>query len=329
MGAPAGGMNVPGALDALARLDPTTWGTGLTPPMARRAWATTLERFTAPRTRADLRGATVLVVGSANVYTAPLPWLVHLAGAGARVLVKPASGQEAAVAAMVAAVVSAGGSAELRTWKGGVDVDAERAALDAASAVIAFGGQAAIDAIRARSARPVLGFGPRFGVATARTDDAPAVATDVALYDTRGCMSPAGVFLDGDVDLDRFATALDDAERRWPVGAVSAAEASATRTRVLLTRARGGQVRQGAGWTLLYSEQFSPIALPRVLALHPRSTLDQLAPHAHLLGTVAGAHALPALRRCAVGEMQTPTHDGVHEGVDVLAWVSRAAGVST
>jgi len=311
------------AVKALAGLDPATWATGLSAPMARATWATALDGFGAPRTGVELRDATVLLVGSANVYTALLPWVVLLAGAGARVLVKPARGQERAVAAMVAAVAAAGGSAELRAWKGGVDVDTERAALDQADAVIAFGGDAAIDAIRARSARPVLGFGPRFGVAMARGDDAGAVAKDVALYDTRGCMSPAGVFVD-DVDLDRFAAALDEAERRWPVGDISAAEASATRTRVLLTRARGGQVRQGAGWTLLYSEQFSPLALPRVLALHPRSALEQLAPHAHLLGTVAGPHSLPALRTCAVGEMQTPMHDGVHEGVDVLDWVRRA-----
>ncbi len=317
-------MTVQAALRALAGLDPRAWSTGLSAPMATATWSTTLEGFKAPPPQVDLSGATVLLIGSANVYTALLPWVVLLTASGARVRVKPARGQERAGAAIAGAVATAGGDVELRSWKGGADVDAERDALDEADAVIVFGGDGAIEAIRARSRRPVLGFGPRFGVAFATSADADAVAKDVALYDTRGCMSPAGVFVDGEPALDHFARALEDAERRWPAGEVSASEAAARRTRILLTRARGGHVREGAGWTLLYSTAFTPVALPRVLALHPRSALDQLAPYAPLLGTVAGQHDLRALRTCAVGEMQTPVHDGIHEGVDVLDWVRAA-----
>ena len=192
--------------------------------------------------------------------------------------------------------------------------------------MVAFGGSEALAALTRRS-RAVLGFGPRFGISVLPPDpDADAVGAavrDVALYDTRGCMSPAAVLSEGPPPMDLFATRMAEAQERWPIGAVSPMEAAGIRTRIMLTRALGGEVRQGPGWVVLYSERFDPIALPRVLCVHPTSALPAVSAHVAHLGTVAGnAPEIPALRRCALGQMQTPRHDGVHEGIDVLRWIA-------
>jgi hypothetical protein len=320
-------------LNRLAALDPTTWGLDLSAPMLRATWQAALNGFRGPGRSVDLRGVNVLLVGSANVYTALLPWMVLLTEAGASVRVKPARGQRTAITEMATAIVASGGNCVVAGWKGGEDLELEKAATDEADAVIAFGNARTLAALGARSRAPVIGFGPRFGVNVLRSqpnDEAIAGAVrDVAFYDSRGCMSPAGVFVGGDPirAIDGLAAAMAEAEARWPVGAISGAEATAIRARVMLTRATGGAVRQGPGWTVLYSpDRFEPIALPRVLSVHPISRLAAVLPYAEHLGTVAGdAPELPALRRCAPGEMQTPGHDGTHEGVDVIA---RIAGLN-
>lgn len=317
-------------LDRLAALDPTAWGLDLSAPMLQATWRAALDGFPGTGPNVDLRGANVLLVGSANVYTALLPWMVLLTDAGANVRVKPARGQHDAITEMANVIGASGRKCVVAGWKGGEDLLVEKAATDEADAVIAFGSAQMLAALAARSRAPVIGFGPRFGVGVLRTEaDEEAIAgavRDVAFYDSRGCMSPAGVFVGGDPvgALDAFAAAMAEAEARWPVGAISGAEAAAIRARVMLTRATGGAVRQGPGWTVLYSpDRFEPIALPRVLSVHPISTLAAVLPYTEHLGTVAGdAPELPALRRCAPGAMQTPEHDGTHEGVDVMARIA-------
>lgn len=312
-------------VEGLRRLDPLGFGvSALSAPMVRETWARALAGFDAPARAMDLRGRTVLLIGSGNVYTALVPWMVLLAEAGATVRVKPATGHEG-VARAVAAVTGA----DVRVWRGG-DLAPEADAVRGVDGVVAFGATATIDALRARIPDGVrfLGFGARFGLAVADTLDAgtcAALARDAALYDTEGCMSPAGVLVAEPPVLDTLAAAMADAERRWPRGAIPAEAAAAIRARTMLARALG-EAREGPGWAALRLpiERFSPIALPRVLTVYTGADRAPLTPYLPLLGTVAGhAPDLPALRRCALGAMQEPAHDGIHEGVDVLAALSR------
>ncbi|MSP56208.1 MAG: hypothetical protein EXR69_11490 [Myxococcales bacterium] len=347
----------PVILERLARLDPTQWGIPLSSPMLRETWRCALAGFPASPRALDLRGRTVLVVGSANVYTALLPWMVLLTEAGADVRVKPARGQEEAVRAMATAIRPASapqdapqsapgrqGRLTVLAWRGGEDDEAEAAAILRVDALIAFGGDEALAALgeRARHVAPraqFFGFGPRFGIGVAEDltegDAANRVVRDALLYDGRGCMSPAALFTatSGRTALSRLGAALSDAEA-WvkEPGALSDAEAAGIRERVVLTRAIGGLVLQGQrgghpdvnGPTVLYSPtHFRPFALPRVIVIHPMALLPAVLDWRDRLGTVAGhAPDLPALRRCQLGEMQIPVHDGTHEGIDVMGLIS-------
>lgn len=300
-------------IEALRALDPTAWGLPLSAAMARATWADAVDACAAaPVDRPDgVPPRRVAIVASANVYTAPLGWMVQLRRLGVEVVVKPARGHAAAVGAMARAV-----GAEVRAWTGG-DLEAEARGLADAEGVIAFGGAETIAALRGRLTVPFLGFGPRFGIHVLARPE-PAMVDDVALFDGRGCMSPAASFVDR-VDLDELAGWMADAEARWPRGEISAEEAIGIRTRVALARALG-EVREGPGWAVLSlpADRFSPVSLPRVLVVHPRSGLDAARPYLATLGTVAGEPALPAPRHCAVGQMQRPPVGRWHEGVDVL-----------
>lgn len=307
-------------IDRLRRLDPAAWGLPLSPEMARVTWSEAVEDLA----QADLGGALpgtpprrVGIVASANVYTAPLPWLAQLSARGVAVVLKPARGQLAAATAMAACFPGV----EVRPWVGG-DVAAEAAALHDADGVIAFGTAPTLAALRSRLRVPLVGFGPRFGVVVCDTPG-PPVVDDVVRYDGRGCMSPAGVFA-ARWDLDALAGWMAEAEARWPRGVVEPAEATAIRTRVLLARA-AGEVRVGERWAVLAlpARHFSPLSLPRVLVVHPLDGIDVVLPYAAELGTVAADGALAdrapaAPRRCAPGRMQRPGAGRFHEGVDVL-----------
>ncbi len=329
-------IDLPAALARLAALDPTGWSTGLSEANARACWAAALDALDPDTLLAPVAGTrpgAVLVVCSGNVYTAPLPWLLHLVARGVRVIAKPASGQEASVRAMAGAI-GAPGLLEVRTWRGGDrgedDSAAEAATLAEVDGVVAFGGAAAMTAIRARLPEGVvwLPFGPRFGVGVVDTLSdtvAEAAVEDVALYDGHGCMSPAAYFA-RHVDLDAVAARMAAAEERWPRGAVDPADAANTRARIMLARAAGRKV-VGAGWAVLElpADHFSPVALPRVLVVHPFTDVEEVraavAPWRDRLGTVAtdlpGLY-LGAPRLCAPGRMQHPSCGRFHDGVDVL-----------
>ncbi len=305
---------------ALRALDPAGWGLPLSDPMARVTWTEALDAVDLADLGEVVVGRAprrVAIVASANVYTAPLPWAVHLAARGVEVVIKPARGQVAAMTAIAACLPGV----TVRPWTGG-DVDAEAAALADVDGVLAFGTAETIAALRSRLHGPFVGFGPRFGIGVVPTVDA-GVVDDVTRYDGRGCMSPAAVFAQT-WDLDTIAARMAEAEVRWPRGRVDPAEAVAIRTRVALARAIG-QVRVGDTWAVLGlpARQFSPVSLPRVLVVHPLDGLDAVAPFQDELGTVAVDPTLrglapPAPRVCAPGEMQRPAATRWHEGVDVL-----------
>lgn len=315
----------------LRALDPTAWGFGLSPENLRTTWVDAVDALERADVDSPLAGTAprrVLLIASANVHVAPLPWMVHLGARGVEVRVKPARGQLAAVQAMAEII-----GAEVTPWVGG-DIDAEARAMADVDGVIAFGGAETLAAIGERVPPGVvwLPFGPRFGIAVVDRVDA-GVVLDHALFDGRGCMSPAAVFV-RDLDLDEVAGLCEDAERRLPRGACDGATASRIRSRVALARMTGG-ARTGPTWGALSLPlaHFAPDALPRVLCLHPCRDLEEVvaavAPWADQLGTVATRTPLPeplasAPRVCLPGEMQRPPADRWHDGVDVLGALWRS-----
>lgn len=335
-------------LDALAGIDAATLGTALPPAHARAVWAMAIEGARSVPLDLPLAGpppASVTLVASANVFTAPIEWAWALSSRGVRVVLKSARGLSAVGDALAAALPGV----EAHYWPGG-DLDAEAAALADSEVAMVFGSAETIVEIRARSPVPVLGFGPRFGVIlldAAGLADSEALVRDHALYDGHGCMSPAAVFSPDPLPLESLERALREADVRWPAGAFTPADASARRSLAMLARIEGRLLEVGS-WLVvaLPGRHVRPRGLPRVMVVHEGVDPGAaLAPWREELGTVAipgaeesdtgvhealakqlGLDQLPPARVCAVGEMQRPPGARrLHDGVAVLPALWNAA----
>ncbi len=335
-------------LDRLAELDAAPLSPTLSPANTRACWAAAVDGARRVDLGRPLPGplpACVTIVASANVFTAPMEWAWALGSRGVHVILKSARG----LTAVGEALASALPNVEHRGWRGG-DEAAEAEALAESNAAIVFGSAETIAAIRARSPVPVLGFGPRFGLGFLDREDHGlfrGVARDHALYDGRGCMSPAAVVVSPEVDVDDvahgIAAAMEAAEAALPLGEITATEAAELRALALLGRVEGRE-HSGRGWLVvtLPLARLRPRALPRAVVLHSATlaaVAPAIAPWRAELGTLAvgdaaeddlrnrpdlaaalGLMGLPPARVCALGEMQRPPGDrALHDGIDVLA----------
>ena len=178
------------------------------------------------QTRDRARRALVILPG--NVIGPALCAAFAVAISGGSAILKASSTERAVadIAARQFAAIGAplAGTLEARYWPGG-DREAEAAAMAEVDAVIAFGSDETIDAIRARVPREkhFTGYGTRYsvGLVTAGADlaaAAEAASVDVCLFDQAGCMSPQTIYVAGDASRAlRFATALDAAMRSTSV----------------------------------------------------------------------------------------------------------------
>ncbi len=328
---------------ALAEIDAARLATGLSDAGARLAWRYALSGLSSQfleRRPAGPPPRRVVIIASANVFTAPLPWLAWLSAWGVPVTLKPARGHRLAMEAVAAALRGV----ELRPWRGG-DLEAEGEALADAEVVLAYGRAETLAVLAARRPPAVrmLGFGPRYGLVVGAPEPR-AVARDLALYDSRGCMSPAAVLLPEDgPSTGHYADAMAEAEARWPRGGLDAAEGLALRARLALTRAAGGTASTGPGWAVLERplDAFSPVALPRCLVLHRYRDVGEarafVANAGFELGTLAIAApgladvlGLPRLdrrrRMTRPGHMQRPVAGRWHDGHDVIKTIWPGAG---
>lgn len=117
----------------------------------------------------------------------------------------------------------------LEVWPGG-SPELDAALCAGADAVIAFGSDATIATLRARTpaGTPFHGYGHRLSIALLLqgADEAAAaagLARDVLLYDQQGCLSASMLFVEGDVPEaarfgERLARALEDQAVRWRLG---------------------------------------------------------------------------------------------------------------
>ncbi len=163
-------------------------------------------------------------------------------------------------------------------WAGG-STEVEDAALSRASLVTAYGSDASVGELRART--PVstrfVAYHHRWslgviGRAALARDSVPRVAADVArsvaVFDQRGCVSPQALLVErgGDVAPRDFAAALAEAfgelELELPRGALDPTEASALqqlRGTAELMVASGGDVQlwegEGTSWTVIYDPE--------------------------------------------------------------------------
>lgn len=197
--------------------------------------------------------------------------------------------------------------------------------------VVAMGRDATIDALA--SALPAstrfVGFGHRFSVSWARTEAGLwATAADVAMHDTRGCLSPVAVFSDHPRAAAILAEAMAEAQARWPRGELADHELALLRQRRALARVVGS-VAEGEGWAVhtVPVDRFQPVAAPRLAVLHPATHAQlgvALAPYLEHLSSVGTDSDDPLPGRVVpCGELQRPALARQHDGID---WVAVAVG---
>lgn len=336
------GLRILAVLRAVAALaahpHPQSLSDGLSEPMARRCLALATGEITREAlTRAlDVPGVPprqAVVVAARGVFTAPLEWVVLLAGAGARVHLKVPHSAPAFGLALARAFQDEGLPVVASTDR----------VLPDADAVVAMGSDETMAALAPRVIRAHGALhGHRFSVALVDGDPgedlARALADDVCLFDGRGCFTPTAIFVlpstrGGDPPVPRLgahlARALEEAERLWPVGD-RAGTGPEWRRRVGLARARG-RLHGGGPWAVAEQEGswFEASALPRFIGVHPVRDLDQVA---RLLepwrGRIAACattldppeplQGLRVERWCRPGHMQRPPFGRPHGGMEAF-----------
>lgn len=187
-------------------------------------------------------------------------------------------------------------------WPGG-DEAMERAALDAADAVVVYGGADAVATIRSRT--PVtarfVGYGPKvsFGVVgrsflgeNHAREAARGAALDASTFDQQGCVSPHLFYVEegGPVSPDAWAAMLAEemaaVERELPRGVLAPGESSSIRqlrAEAEFAEAGGGGVRlhasaEGTAWTVVFDPKpdFSASCLNRVIRVKPVASLADI-----------------------------------------------------
>jgi len=235
------------------------------------------------------------------------------------------------------------------TWPGG-ERELEAPVLERASTVIAYGGAEAVRDLEARAGGKLVAYGPKISVAAvsagvggADLDSVAAgLATDVALFDQRGCLSVQAVYVEGGeeraADLaDRLATALHRRSMIWPLGEVEPGDVAAVRqlrTEAVMRGLHQPELELRRGTVVVEPRpELRPSPGVRTVRVHPLPVLHRLpailAPWrgrlqgAALAGGSAWALA-PALAelgvsRCAPpGELQSPDASWHNGGVSPL-----------
>ncbi len=234
------------------------------------------------------------------------------------------------------------------------------AVLASADAVVAEGRDETLAMLRARvpPAHSFIGYGHKLSLAAVGRGIDPlhaarALALDVALYDGRGCLSPACIAVE-DVPHGRaenlaslLATELERMERELPRGTLDAAEHLAVRELRARWASRDGArawlARSGTHWGVVSVPEsdtpplggaFRNVPVVAVPDLHGLERLcDSFAPHLSTLahaGFGEGQAALGPLalragasRLCALGRMQLPPIGWRHDGRGAIAALLR------
>ena len=324
------------ALRVWSSLDPSDWNTGLSPSGALLAQSTASEAILSGKVAAFKAPPHTVIWCAANVFTAPLEWVVQLTANGGRVTLKAPSSSPESATAIAKAFSSLGVVVQTAPFSESWGL------LKSADAVIGFGATTSMESlsshIQSRTANSLHGHMVSFAVVDSSKSNlnkaAAACALDLALYDGRGCMSPVTIFVLGD-QIERFAEELADAMRsaevEYPRGQLSPREGVDWRRKTGLSRILGHCI-EGDSWavTAMPLDYFEQYGHPRMASLHSvdsvasiLKTIDGLP--LSTCGTNLDSQQLDGAgfsRICKLGEMQTPPLNRLHDGVDVLKIIS-------
>ena len=317
--------------------------------------------FTQAQGRERAKDGFALVVLASNLPALAVQPLVAALAARRPVLLKSPSAEPSFAPAFVDALVERlpplADAVAAAVWPGG-DGAVETPLLGRAAVVVAYGDEPALADLERRSREAggprgarFVGYGPKTSLAAVGRDaDLPAaavgIARDVALFDQRGCLSVAAVYVEEEREggarrsrrlADALAEELRGLARRWPPGPVERpggrADAAAVQQVRAEARMRGlyrpggrsgdpGETGLTAGTVLIEPEpEMLPTPGLRTVRVHPLAPLDSLPAvlqpwrgrlqGAALAGASAGRLG-PGLRRLGIsrvtapGELQSP-----------------------
>lgn len=323
------------AVQAWCSLDPSDWNTGLSNQGARLAM-NTAARLVLDGELGVASGeppSKLVIWCASNVFTAPLEWTALFTALGTEVLLKASSRIPHATEALAGAFESLGVSAHTLDHVPALDL------LGGADAMLAFGADETLSELEAQLPSSLLRsmHGHKISVAVVSGRDpqrtAEALAWDMVLYDGRGCMSPVAIFCLGETEAlaDCLANALESTGVRIPPGPLEPWQGPQWRQRTGLARALG-TCREGRRWAVC-NTALSPLnsTLPRMAMLHEIDDLASLAflrdlPLSTCATDLADPVDLQALgfhRICEPGDMQRPPLGRLHDGVDIIAQLSK------
>ncbi|MDE2850987.1 MAG: hypothetical protein OXP74_10280 [Acidobacteriota bacterium] len=194
------------------------------------------------------------------------------------------------------------------TWTGG-DPAIEAPLHASARLVVAYGGEATIDALQSAAVGRLVAFGPRLSLGWVGRDADPEpaardMALDVATFDQRGCLSVHAVFAEPDI-APTFAGALAEALRQLALQLPPGQSHAADRAGVRLAREdadlRGldwcGDALDAGTVILDPDPRISPSPGLRTVRTHPVESAPALADWNDRLQGIAVAGQMPATVR--------------------------------
>ncbi len=305
------------------------------------------------------RGPDVTAIWMAGcIPTATFASIVHVLLAGSAVYAKPASADRVSPAVFRDALLDADEGIGRA-----LELGEDPRVLEEADAVVVHGRDETVAALRARVplGRPFIGHGHKLSIAAVGSGidleaAARGVGLDVALYDGRGCLSPAYVLVEdphGD-RTDRFARALaaelDRLRETLPRGELEAGEEAWVHELRARAAVRGSTrilaPEEGTSFTVIVEPEGSRPApgTLRTVPVIPVRTLPSLidwcatlAPHLSSVGQggfgtrserlVEASMRGGGSRVCPLGRMQAPPIDWHHDGISPLGALVRRTDV--
>ncbi|MDP6934288.1 MAG: acyl-CoA reductase, partial [Myxococcota bacterium] len=229
------------ALHTLRAQDAGPLSQGLGASNARRCLDLACEAITTSGLQTALatpgaRPSDITLVCASGVFTAPLEWAALYAAAGCRLDIKAPAQAPRFCQALALALSGQGLPTHCSTDR----------RLGTPEVIVAFGDDDSVQAIATENpdSRHVL-YGHRFSVAAVQGEPtralAEALVEDHTLYDTRGCMAPTAVFVNGSIDpwVETLALAMDQAQANHPRGSFDPSLGPEWRRRTGLARIRG------------------------------------------------------------------------------------------
>jgi hypothetical protein len=267
------------------------------------------------------RPETVLVLGAATLPVSTLRAVLMARLLGARVLLKPATGQEG-----LASILAEADARVLPTCFRSDDTPALQRAMGEAHAVVVLGGDETLSAVASRLGpeQAFVGYGHRVSaahLAGAQEADLQGLAADLLAWDGRGCLSPQVVWTDGDLEAtaQALAAALAQIEAGLPFEPGPGLAHARYVARCL--GAAKGQIVESATAVMIIGDDpaFVPSPGGRVIHVLPDhgEPWDALGEGLSSLGCSKASTARPrhaSVRRCALGSLQRPPLDWPHDG---------------